>query len=574
MSDVGDGSRSRTGCLTCRIRKKKCDEDRQKGSCKTCYDRRLTCYGYSSPLPTWYTTAGNWKDVVASDEARQLRAIAETRYKVRRKLGVKASSVVASDEIVGPLSTAHDLLQVNGSSPSTILPAVSYLSATNTWQLYPGTVWWDRRMSHLSTDPRSPSDQDTKLLMQFLNVIHPITHTFFQLKSSRDRNWLLTYLTGDRAVYSAALSVSACFEHSLTQSPRLNDIGICPQVRDLQSVAIHELQRKIAAFPETDMTVVEDYICSGMRMLDVVLQLINLEVFSMLQGAWEIHLQAGRVLLNQLETRAAARYKSILTETIRPITRVLQTLGDGDVRESNLAYSMANFVWMDIVATATFGLKQKEIVTFDYLGLLQASFVDMSYIMGCQNWILAEIVQIIRLEQWLMLRLNSQEFADAHVFARSEADEINLRLRSGVINSDEHQDLALQENIRLLSTIWLLMARILIQHLILNQLVPDQDLDQDLVNECLQKIENLPYHLVLRVNLPFTISGCMSISDQQHHRFRWVIGKIMQAAQAPGLTWKGLLVMEECWSLRRSRQDTSIGWREAMQSMNARVLLL
>lgn len=580
---MSDGSRSRTGCLTCRVRKKKCDELRQSnGSCKACHDRQLTCYGYSTPLPSWYTDAGSWVAAKQSEEAQQLRALADTRYKIRRKLGTKITSESTVHEagetsLVEATSSRSSAGEYN-SADRTPLPGLAQCLpcsvGVNTWQLVPGTVWWDRKMSHLDTDPRSPSDQDTKLLVQFLDVIHPITHTFFPLSSSHDRNWLLTYLTTDKAVYSAALSVSACFEHSLTQTPRLNEIGICPQVRDLQSVAVRELRNRIDDFAATEISEIEDCICRGVRMLDVVLQLINLEVFSMLQGDWEIHLRAGRVLLNQLENRATLKYTGFEIERTQAIAVVLQELPNSDIRKRNLAYSIANFVWMDVVATSTFGLTKGEVVVFDYLGLLQFDLVDMAYIMGVQNWILAEIVQIIRLEQWLLLQQDNQDsLAQAQIYALSQADQIDFRLAQGMVQPEATRLSQFQRDVRQVSIVWILAARILLQSLVMKQ-AGRHPRGSALVEECLGNIEQLPPRLFMRVNLPFTVSGCLSTNTAQHDRFRGIFGKIMQAAQPPGLTWKGLLVMEECWLLRRVRSDSSIGWREAMQSMKAHVLLL
>ncbi|KAF5584634.1 Zn2 Cys6 DNA-binding protein [Fusarium subglutinans] len=81
---VSDGTRSRKGCLTCRIRKKKCDEELL--ACSACRSRDLACYGFNVPPPSWIRNKTSWKDVLESNEARALRTVAELRYKVSRKL--------------------------------------------------------------------------------------------------------------------------------------------------------------------------------------------------------------------------------------------------------------------------------------------------------------------------------------------------------------------------------------------------------------------------------------------------------------------------------------------------------
>lgn len=46
--------RAKTGCYTCRIRRKKCDEERtDKETCKTCERLRLECLGFGTKRPEW-----------------------------------------------------------------------------------------------------------------------------------------------------------------------------------------------------------------------------------------------------------------------------------------------------------------------------------------------------------------------------------------------------------------------------------------------------------------------------------------------------------------------------------------
>src|ERR1700748_953554 len=75
------GSRSKTGCYTCRIRKKKCDE--QKPVCDTCQSRGIVCYGYGRK-PEWMEGMRNWKDIMQSNEARLISESADRNYRAKR----------------------------------------------------------------------------------------------------------------------------------------------------------------------------------------------------------------------------------------------------------------------------------------------------------------------------------------------------------------------------------------------------------------------------------------------------------------------------------------------------------
>ncbi|KAL5592406.1 hypothetical protein FOBRF1_013432 [Fusarium oxysporum] len=128
-------------------------------------------------------------------------------------------------------------------------------------------------------------------------------------------------------------------------------------------------------------------------------------------------------------------------------------------------------------------------------------------------------------------------------------------------------------DIAMITLIWAYGARVFLQVVIAAIMSEQSSIDQTFVNTCLEKFEALPTRLVIRTAWPYTITGCMAMSKSQHHRFRQILNQVLQEAQAPGITWKGLIVMEECWRLRRTQPDQFFGWREAMESLGARVIL-
>ena len=125
----------------------------------------------------------------------------------------------------------------------------------------------------------------------------------------------------------------------------------------------------------------------------------------------------------------------------------------------------------------------------------------------------------------------------------------------------------------LITLIWAYGAKVLHQALIASTISHEVCIDQTWVNLCLDRLEALPTRLVMRITWPYTIAGSMASIESQQQRFRWIVGKTLQGAQAPGISWKGLIVMEECWRLRRIHGDRLITWKDAMESLNAKVIL-
>ncbi|KAF5648675.1 Zn2 Cys6 DNA-binding protein [Fusarium sp. NRRL 52700] len=583
---VSDGTRSRKGCLTCRIRKKKCDEGLP--ACSACRSRNLACYGFNVPSPSWIRSKASWKDVLESNEARALRTVAELRYRVSRKLDSR-DTASGSTGLMPPdsgsnsneyephhLPSPHGILlgAFNGDIFST--PSIIQLTnGVNIWQRQPDTIWWDSRMQSLQPGAENSSREETRLLMLFLDVIHPITHTFCKLESNTERNWMLNRIISRDDLFSSALSVSACFEHSLTQRASVNEIGLSPKVSRLQSRSISILREKVERFSLMGPLPVEDFVWAGIHLVDVIAHLETLEIFSMLQGQWEVHHQAARKVLNHIETAVPLKNRS----STSVIADALSSLPEGDIRRRSLQLVIFNFIWIDVLATSTFGAVSYSPCAFDYLPLLDSGTIRSQDFIGCRSRVFAIVTRIARLEQLALV----QQGETHHEFTGPELQRQHCELEQQL----DHICQTLQEDIEglasvtsgldldaaMISLIWAYGARVLLQVIIAPTMFEKSSIDQTFVNICLGKLEALPTRLVMRTAWSYTIAGCMAMSESQHHRFRQILDRVLQEAQAPGITWKGLIVMEECWRLRRMHPGQFFGWREAMESLGARVIL-
>ncbi|KAF5560462.1 Zn2 Cys6 DNA-binding protein [Fusarium napiforme] len=583
---VSDGTRSRNGCLTCRIRKKKCDEKRPE--CGACRSRDLACYGFNVPPPPWISNKASWKDVLESNEARALRTVAEQRYRVSRKLESR-DTASAAFRLLPPDSgsSSHQhafhnfpraygtLLGVFHCDIFSIPSVVQLTNGINIWQRHPDTIWWDSRMRSLQPGPENSSREETRLLMLFLDVIHPITHTFCKLDSNTERNWMLNRLISRNDLFSSALSVSACFEHSLTQRATVNEIGLAPKVSKLQSRSISILREEVEHFSHMKPLPIEDFVWAGIHLVDVIAHLETLEIFSMLQGQWEVHHQAARKVLNHIEAAVPLENRTATSA----IAEVLSNLPEGDVRRRSLQLSIFNFIWIDVLATSTFGAMSYCPCAFDYLPLLDSDIIRSQDFMGCHSQVFAIVTRITRLEQLQLMHQGEkhQEFTGPELQRQHSELERQLGLVCRALGEDieglESVHSGLDLDAAKISLIWAYGARVLLQVVAPPLMSEQRSIDQTFVIICLEKLEALPTRLVMRAAWPYTIIGCMAMSESQHHRFRQILDRVLQEAQAPGITWKGLIVMEECWRLRRMHPGQYFGWREAMESLGARVVL-
>ncbi|WWC64341.1 uncharacterized protein I303_106951 [Kwoniella dejecticola CBS 10117] len=89
----GKNQRKRSGCLTCRLRKKKCDEG--KPACGACLRLGLDCMGYETKRPEWMNKKEKVKDVTTQIK----QTVNETKSaKMRDHWAARAASVAAKDE--------------------------------------------------------------------------------------------------------------------------------------------------------------------------------------------------------------------------------------------------------------------------------------------------------------------------------------------------------------------------------------------------------------------------------------------------------------------------------------------
>ena len=290
----------------------------------------------------------------------------------------------------------------------------------------------------------------------------------------------------------------------------------------------------------------------------------------MLQGYWEMHHRAARRVLNHLELCVSSKLRNSPEPKTSLAEAAFSSWPIGRERRRSLEFCITSFIWIDVLAISTFGLLSYDPCAFDYLNLLEAETIKPQNVMGCQGWIMAKIVEIVRLEEWKILHHNQKHSSHTgpELFQRDReiAEKLNFGIDELEREYNNRDATSLEEDSRLISILWAYGAQVFRQMVMFDLEHSSQtSIDQTFVNVCLEKLEQLPTRLAMRSSWPYTIKGCMSTGESQHQRFRRILSRTMEEAQPPGIAWKGLIVMEECWKLREIKGNGWIGWREAME---------
>ncbi|KAI8628844.1 fungal-specific transcription factor domain-containing protein [Xylariaceae sp. FL1651] len=573
------GSRTKTGCYSCRIRKKKCDE--AKPHCLACLSRGIDCLGYDVK-PAWMIGMGSWQEILKSDKTKAIRKSAERAYSLRRarqSYAIKeriqdalatlpsrksdASSYHVVHRSVGTLKGRNSI----GAASQSMADLLCESSATM------DSIWWDSNMSSMNGSPTF----NFRNVMHFLEVICPLQYGFSSLRyhpNYQDHRWIINCLVEDEPLYHAASGLSFCLESGRQDG---NTSGFCnasADVRKMQVRAIQGLQLRVNELATERQRCATPPIGLASRVLAIILHLLSLEIFNSIGGEWEMHLNAARTILGLFQKPWLSRMPGlpIVQPEIDSIRDVLVNPISTEERKS-LQFFVTAFVWTDIMASASNGKSAPKITDFDYTSLLHERVIDPGRIMGCHSTIMTAICSISALEAWkdesykgvtldwtqlLERALGIESMIESYL---QEAVDSRIYPLLGSANADSKA-----------VTVIYSYAALVYLHLVTSEDPTRKCKMRESTRRCLEKLETLPAVLFIRVCWPFAVAGCMADEGDQD-RFRALVARVIAERQVLGFTWKALIVMEECWRLRRE-QGGNWCWRTTMKHMGLRVLFI
>lgn len=542
---------------------------------------------------------GSWKEIMESEEARSVRESAEATYRLRRRVQRKTnrdgSRLGLQNTNGSQVGTWQDKSTTAALGQSANVDSVQILASSEVYSrtLIEGQkdfndvtdlpdrhlsgprsspfveyIWWDRNLPLTHYNLRS----DMRLLMTFVDIVFPLQFGFYGLSKDTDRTWLVHTLVTTEPLYQASLSVTLSFESIMRDFNRTSESMLSTDASNSQIKALRGLQQRVNELGSVTYHG-KELIRRGMQALAIMTQLLSLEVFSFFAGEWEMHWQASRTILGLFQSKWAPELfteKGILP-TDSPIEGVqTHQCSADDLRALN--FFITGFVWVDIIANATFGPPAFNPCHFDYLPLLKNGYLKPQEMMGCQSCILSSIAGITAIESWKNAQTKKGCLSLIELVSRAAA--LGARLNRGIEGLECRlciNPTNLRADSEVVNLIFAYAALVYLYVVVSGSSVHVSEI-KDNVTRCLERFETLPPRLLLRNCWPFTIAGCMATEDQ-YDRFRDIVRQASAAKQPLGTTWKGLKVMEECWRLRKLEGGTW-SWRSTMERMNVKILLI
>ncbi|KAK6858018.1 hypothetical protein PG995_005717 [Apiospora arundinis] len=545
--------RSKQGCWTCRLRKKKCDEGRPQ--CSTCEALGIMCYGYG-PKPDWMsdeaqtkTVADGIKQVVKITSRRRMnisRDPAGPTVKLAPKPSHESDGTPISNGATSSPDDGAEKLEDNCGPSLEILGEARHGVAQDSIksQGTPQSSDGDRHQATINQELLI-SDDEPILLMHFLDTVFPLQYPMYDPDIIEGgRGWLLSLLLRTKPLYHAALAQERHLELSLRT------------VRE----AITHVNEFVHRRQSTNQ-------------LGTVASIVELVFFELLAGEghiWKIHLDAAiemyhRSCADQLaHLDLTEKSRRILLED-HAVYEELDHQGATVTQEvATFRFMSGSIIWLDILASITLGAKPK-LLAYHASVITPHSQIRLESIMGCKNWVMTQIGQIAA--------LHARKERVPETQTAAIALDIGHALQLG-ISQEEMHDLTLStdyaprlsiakasEIITLVTVIYASVAQIYL-HLVVHGY---QGLE--VLNPVMSKLFQIlrtqtPRHVFPALVCPLFILGCAARPGEEQ---RW-IRDIMASQELQDRLFRHRCkispVLEKVWISREA--NTDFRWKDTL----------
>ncbi|KAE9364269.1 hypothetical protein N431DRAFT_355272, partial [Stipitochalara longipes BDJ] len=550
--------RSLTGCWTCRLRRKKCDERRP--SCAKCEQLGIRCLEYGEK-PDRMDGGFREKKMVEGIK----NAIKVTRIRKRLFHHTNTGNTVQYMVYNTPLQEVS--LQADNITEQSPVENIA-LECMDSWG------------SEFSFN----SDFENAILL-----VHYIDHVlyiqfpfYYEALSHERRSWLLSLITTVKPIYYATMALSSYFK----DAPELHDEDKRRSERYSENYnrALIELRNYIDN-NRGDM----EY---TLKVSFCILQLIFCEVF---EGGndWQMHLLAASSLITSLTKPNHDLSLDQLASSSKGIESLKDTiLGEkrNTATQTTMDMVIGTFVALDILSSASTRspLQLQASHQHQHQNPPNDKIIKTKHLIGCDESVMCLISRVSILEEWkkgceakgalsimeLSKRASCIE-TELEDFASRNALDMQMAIQAwkmrGPCSTAIPSPPTSHQTSRIISSIFALSA-ITYLHVVVSGAFPDLAEIQQSVSKTLLAMKSLPNpQLLRRIVWPFCVTGCLSPKDAECD-LRELALSAGASESDPGSLWQALRIMEYCWGRRDKNEPHD--WTAAMSQLGTRVLLL
>ncbi|KIK99966.1 hypothetical protein PAXRUDRAFT_822144, partial [Paxillus rubicundulus Ve08.2h10] len=603
--------RAKSGCYTCRIRRKKCDEQANAdGSCATCVRLRLQCLGFGAKRPEWL---------------RENRNVMELRDKIKTFLasqgmikGHSGSGPRSSEQEPQILSLSSDYSSPSN-SPQTPTLSISSNHEDRSSSTYPlrGGHYSDSHDRLLAMSPDSPMDRNGtfEVLLPAVPYASPPVSTSLDSWSnhsytrqhphasnlSRSYNALVSYDEDPTVLSSGYLMPPALvinqynfsvldgrqdtllayyMKHVLRMqylhaSDSLDDIiwGLIHTSNTAREAVclLSELHRK-STQREQCGRIEQEYVEFLGRMQMVPLKeegdalaglcIVSYFLFSGGKGQWQTFLDA--VCEFSLSILNGPRFGS-------PYMALLHCT-------ESLRFIIKTSIWFDVLASVTLLRKPKFLSVIKDLFIPPVAFFDgeptlptvrehsMMSVMGCENHIVVALAEIASLASWKDQHIRAGNLSVPELVRRGQKIEANLKKHSSYESDPtmDHVETQRAHQRHLTSEVFRASAHVYLHSVISGDFPQCPEIIEavDKTVECLKAAGDGQMGRAVVRSVVFSICICGCLTENTEHQ-RYFMKRLQeQETVTIGNSQQVSSLIQEVW---RRRRGESVEWRQVMR---------
>ncbi|KAF8852922.1 hypothetical protein BDZ45DRAFT_599305 [Acephala macrosclerotiorum] len=526
---MAGGSRSRSGCWTCRLRRKKCDERRP--GCETCEKLGIKCEAYGS-RPAW----------MDGGEAEKAKS-AEVRRDIKSATRRDGCSIASSG--------SHGLGRTPASDSS-------------------GDI--DQRQAPVIRE------RDASLLMYYLDCVFPMQFKMYNpAPNEGGRGWLLSLLLRTPPLYYMSLALAAhCME--VLENPNVSDESKGITSAQL-GAALQNLQQYITVFNEQPGP---GSLEENIKVLVCIMQMVGFVGFAGGTENWQVHMRGASTVVDRfIDILCSSNSRSHLFET---------TKGGNVLSVEELItvkFLVSIYCWMDLMNTVSSGSSPYLANIHDRLLGGEDPPIRLDRVMGCDNAVMILVGKIGILDAWKRHSQATGKLSMIELVTRATSLEKDLMhaldgIPKGRPPSADFRSLyglsraTLSVYSDYVTEVYTLSALTYL-HVVVSG--PQAELPEIRGNvlKSVELLRHLPEPIIARaLYWPVLVTGSMALPEEEALFKRMLADSgVKPIFVGPG--WNIIKVLEECWRRRRTTDPLPVKegyWADIMSSLDMKVLLL
>ncbi|KAH7348018.1 fungal-specific transcription factor domain-containing protein [Pyrenochaeta sp. MPI-SDFR-AT-0127] len=617
-----------TGCWTCRLRHKRCDESLPV--CTNCAALEISCH-YSNEKPEWMQTASTQQqmaqqikaDIKRNAKRRRGRALIQS---IARDISDNGENTLWSDndpasQSPGPIDPGFLRSQpiadtpTDNSSPTSgnVRPRHPFSDISGEDPLtQPSTALGTPEAFLAPVTQSIPTAQQNELelslLLTHLDYVFPVLFPFYRPNLLEGgRSWLLVLAMRRDAFYHITISLTSYFM-SVVPVLRGQEHQLCATkvLEELRHQMLRSVQSVQERLQDISRRGVENALFDSACLLVSIVQLVNFEVVMGNSANWQMHLNAALDLFTQIIQQHGS------SQTTSTVYAILDKMTPRSWLQSPCLYTADQAAFrffstmllvQDIISSTSLEQSPK---IYPYHGSLlhkddgpsNDRLLEVKDFVGCQSWALLLIGEIATLGKWKKDLKRNSKLSMMELVRR--ASLIEQRLRDGIARLDTTQSSQQSqqisrlkgplkeimdrsnisfsaqpqeaEMIALMTRIWAHAAHTYLL-IVLSGWQPASPEVRESITQTIALFKRVTSPTWLRMLAwPFCVTGCLATEDEEPALRE--IANSAGALSSFGTLHDALSIMENVWRNRHQLDPDTWDIAACLSSLGHKVLLV